>query len=1123
MINFILRWCLHNRLVVLGATALLMHFGWRAMVAVPVDAMPDIGELQVIVYADWPGRSPQDMEDQVIYPLTTSLMGIPKVKVVRSSSNFGFGMVNIIFQDRTDFYWARTRVLERLNLAQRNMPEGVTPVLGPDATALGQIFWYTVENGWFCPDHPHGIWRSVPRGEGEAPEYFGKRSDAPPETALEQVRFAMEGTCPIDGNPLQHSGLDLGQLRSLQDWYIRFQLNGVAGVSEVATVGGYVQQYQIEVDPDALSGHDIPVGHVAMAVRRSNLDVGAQVVEEGQVEYVVRGVGFIESLDDIRSIVVKATSSGTPVRIGDVANVTLGPDFRRGILDKAGVPAVGGVALMRHGENPLAVIERLEVKAAELEAGLPPGVRIEPFYDRSEIVRRAQSTLNDALVTALIVTLVVVLLFLGDPRTSLIICSVLPASILIGFLLMKLVGMPSNIMSLGGIAIAIGVMVDAGIVVCENMYRHLSERRDECRGDAKKRLQVAFEGAKQVAGPIFFALLIIIVAFIPVFSLTGQAGRLFIPLAFTKTFVMAGAALLAITLLPVLASLLLRGWLPRPESNPLTWVQTRLLLGIYRPVIQFSLLAGPIVVPLIVVGLVAIAVVTYPKISSEFMPPLNEGDLLYMPVLQPGVSLTEAGDILQTQDRLIASIPEVAQVVGKSGRAETATDPAPILMFETIIRLNPPETWRPGVTRQDIIDEIVALTRMPGLSPIMTQPIQNRIDMLATGIQTPVGIKVFGDDLSTIERIAIQIEEVAKGVQGAVGPYAERIGSRPYLEIDIDRDAIARHGLTIEDVQSVIMTSLGGMNISWTVEGRERYPIRIRYPRELRDSLDDIRRILVPAPRGAQIPLGQLARIERTLGPSMISSENTRTYARVFISVNTDEVGVVDFVDELQQRLDEEVRPNLPPGHYYTISGQYEAELESRARLSMVLPICLTMILFLLYLKFQSIADAILLFSALPFALTGGLLLQSWLGFKFSTAVWVGYIALFGVAVEDGIVMLEYLRERAGEATDNLRQAIVEGAVLRVRPIMMTTMTTILALLPIFILFDFSDGWIPAMSANHRPGTEIMQPIAAPTIGGMVTATLTNLILVPVAFYWLESLRRRFRKGSRTEAAGGAR
>ncbi len=1078
MTNRVIHWCLHNQILVLAGSALIIFFGWQAMRAVPVDAMPNIGELQVIVYADWPGRSPQDVEDQVIYPLTTTLMGIPKVKVVRSSSNFGFGLVNIIFEDGTEYYWARTRVLERLNLAQGQMPDGVVPVLGPDATALGQIYWYTVENGWLCHDHP-------------------------------EMRDLESGICPIDGQTLQRSTLDIGQLRSLQDWYIRYQINGVQGVSEVATVGGYVQQYQIEVNPDALVAHGISINHVKMAVRQSNIDVGAQVVEEGQVEYVIRGLGFIETIDDIRNIVVKTDPDGTPVTVEQIANVTRGPDFRRGVLDNAGVPATGGVVLMRHGENPLSVIERVETKIEELEAGLPAGVRITPFYNRTDIVERAQATLTEALTVEVIVTLLVVLLFLGDPRSALIICSVLPIGMLIGFLLMRVLGMPSNIMSLGGIAIAIGVMVDAGIVVSENMYRHLAERKAEYQGDPAARLRVAHEGARQVGGPIFFALMIIIVAFIPVFALTGQAGRLFQPLAFTKTFVMTGAALLAITLLPVLASLFLRGWLPHPERNPLTWIQNRALLGLYRPVIRFALALGPIVVPVIVIVLITVAVLIFPLIPSEFMPPLNEGDLLYMPVLLPGASLSEASEIMSMQDRLISTIPEVARVVGKAGRAETATDPAPIVMFETIIQLHPPEQWREGVDRQHIIDEIIGLTSMPGLSPIMTQPIQNRIDMLATGIQTPVGIKVFGDDIHRIEEIAVQIESLVGAIPGAVGPYAERVGSRPYLEIDIDRAAIARHGLTIDDVQSVIMSALGGMNVTWTVEGRERYPVRIRYPRELRDNLDAIRRILVPTPRGAQVPLEQLARIERTLGPTMVASENTRTYARVFVSIDTDQVGVVDFVEELQAVLDEQIRPHLPPGYYYAISGQYEAELESRERLSMVLPICLAVIFFLLYLKFNSLADALLLFTALPFALTGGLVLQWWLEFKFSTAVWVGYIALFGVAVEDGIVMIEYLREKAAAARDNLREAVIEGALLRVRPIMMTTVTTILALLPIFIAFDFSEGWIPVIMANHSAGTEIMQPIAAPTIGGMVTATLTNLIIVPVVFFWIESLRRR--------------
>ncbi|NUP89203.1 MAG: efflux RND transporter permease subunit [Candidatus Sumerlaeia bacterium] len=1107
MISRLIAWCMRNQLATLFASALLLSLGFHAMRTITVDAMPDIGEMQVIVFADWPGRSPQDVEDQVTYPLTTSLMGIPRVKAVRSASEFGFGMVNVIFEDHTDFYWARTRVLERLSQAQGLMPDGVTPILGPDATALGQIYWYTIENGWYCEDHPHGLWVSVPTDASAEAQFFEDRRDAPPGTVLERAPFTQDGRCPIDGMPLHRSNLDLAQLRSLQDWYIRFQLNGVPGVSEVATVGGYVQQYQIDVDPDALASYGVSLTELTDAVRASNIDVGAQVIEQGQVEYVVRGRGFIESLDDIRSIVVKTSPEGTPVRIEQLGSVSLGPDFRRGILDNAGVPATGGVAVMRFGENPLRVIDRLEEKITDLEGGLPPGVRIVPFYDRTHVIERAQATLTEALREELIITVIVIMLMMGDPRMAVVVCSALPMAALLGFFLMERFGIQSNIMSLGGIAIAIGVVDDAAIVMVENIYRHLSTRRGEWKGDNRARLRIITEAAQEVGAPVFQAFLVIVVAFVPVFVLSGQAGKLFHPLAWTKSFVMLGAGTLAVTLMPVLCAVVMRGVMPPAEQNPLARLQNRLLFALYRPALRGTMLLGPVVIPLMAGGLLAGALFAWPRIKSEFMPPLNEGDLLYMPVLLPGASLTEAREILRVQDQLISSVPEVISVVGKAGRAETATDPAPVTMFETIIQLRPQEEWRPGVTRQHIIDEITNLTRMPGLGPIMTQPIQNRIDMLASGIQTPVGVKVFGDDLREIERIAIRIEEVARGIPGAVNPYAERIGSRPYLEIDIDRAAIARYGLRIDDVQTVIESALGGENITTTVEGRERYPVRVRYQRELRENLDAIRRILVPTPSGAQIPLEQLAAVRRTLGPAMIASENTRTYARVFVPVNTEVTGLVDFVEDLQAALDREIRPTLPAGYYYTISGQYEAELESRARLRVVVPVCLAVILFLLYMQFHSWAEALLLFSALPFGLAGGLLFQWWMGYNFSTAVWVGYIALFGTAVEDGIVMLETLKAKAARAAV-LSAAIVEGSLERVRAIVMTNLTTIIALFPLFLEFHSTGGWLPGFHFNQEPGTEIMQPIAAPTIGGMFTSTMTTLLVVPVVFYWLESFRR---------------
>ena len=1039
---------------------LLAGAGVWALLNTPVDAIPDIGELQVLVIADWPGRSPRDVEDQITYPLTTKLMGIPNVKTIRGNSAFGFSLVNIIFEEGTDFYWARTRVLERINLAQSDMPAGVTPLLGPDATALGQIFWYTIENVYYCPDHPH-------------------------------ITGTSPATCPEGGNELVLAESDLGELRSLQDWYVRYQLNGVEGVSEVASVGGYVKQYQIDVDPAAMYSRGVSIADIIRAVRRSNIDVGGKVFEEGGMEFIIRGAGFVKSPVDLERIVL-AAPGGVPVTVGDVADVTIGPDFRRNALDKEGAEAVGGVVIMRHGENPLAVIRRLKEKIAEIESGLPPGIRIVPFYDRTEVIGRAMRTLEIALIEEIIVAALVLLLFLWHIRSTLIITTVLPLGVLGAFLFMRLIGMPSDIMSLGGIAIAIGVMVDAGIVMTENIYRRLSE--SERALSARERLETTVSAAKEVGPPIFFAILIIIVAFVPVFALTGQSGKLFRPLAFTKTFVMAVSAVLSITLLPVLSSLFMRGRIERKGRNRLA----RLLTSLYRPVVT-RVMRWRLLVVIIAAASVIAGVLLFAVIPGEFMPPLDEGDLLFMPVLLPGASLSQVKEVMRTQDIVIKSMPEVETVVGKLGRAETATDPAPVAMIETVIKLKPKDEWRPGMTRGKLIEEIKERTRMPGVSPIMTQPIRNRIDMLATGIQTPVGIKVFGNDLAEIERVAVRIEEIVRGIRGARGPYAERLGDKPYLEIEVDRKRAARYGVLVGDIQNVISTAVGGMNISTTVEGRERYPIRVRYPRELRDSEREIGNVLVPTPSGAQIPLSLVASIRRTPGPAMIATENTMPYVRVFTSIDTEEVGLMEFVDELEAALAREIKPILPRGVYYSIAGQYQYKREADRRLLVLVPVCLFIIYLLLYIKLKSLSSALVLVSALPFSFVGAVILQYILGIKFSVAVWVGYIALFGVAVEDGIVILDYMSSRIGEGGD-LRASAIEAATLRVRPILMTTATTILALLPVMLATG--------------TGSEIMRPIATPTVGGMITCTLSNLFIVPLLYVWIEERRRGTRSGA---------
>jgi Cu(I)/Ag(I) efflux system membrane protein CusA/SilA len=1054
MIDCIIEWCIRNRFLVVSAVLVLAGTGVWALTQTPIDAIPDIGEMQVIVIADWPGRSPRDVEDQITYPLTTKLMGVPRIKTIRGNSAFGFSLVNIIFEEGTDFYWARTRVLERINLALSDMPPGVIPVLGPDATALGQIFWYTIENVYYCPEHP-----SV-------------TSDEP-------------GTCPEDGRRLVLAESDLGELRSLQDWYIRYQLNAVEGVSEVASVGGYVKQYQIDVDPYRLYSRGVSIVKVIQAVRRSNIDVGAKVFEEGGMEFIIRGVGFVKSIEDLERIVLEAPG-GVPVTISDVADVSIGPDFRRNALDKGGAESVGGVVVMRYGENPLEVVDRLKRRIEEIESGLPPGIRIVPFYDRTEVIGRATHTLEIALIEEIIVAAVILLLFLWHFRSTLIITVVLPLGVLGAFLFMKLIGMASNIMSLGGIAIAIGVMVDAGIVMTENIHRHLASA--EGRPDGKERLDVTIAAAKEVGAPIFFAILIIIVAFVPVFALLGQAGRLFRPLAFTKTFVMTVSAILSITLLPVLSTLLLRGRLRRSGENPMT----RLIIRLYRPAAAWALRRRKPVIAS-AAALLAAGVFLLTAIPSEFMPPLDEGDLLFMPVLLPGASLTQVKEVMKTQDIIIQSLPEVETVVGKLGRAETATDPAPVAMIETVIKLKPKDEWRPGMTRGKLIEEIKEKTRMPGVSPIMTQPIRNRIDMLATGIQTPIGVKVFGSDPAAIERIGVRIEEIIREIPGARGPFAERLGNKPYLEIELDRTRAARYGVLIGELQEIIATAVGGMNISTTVEGRERYPIRVRYPRELRDSEEEIGKVLVPTSSGAQIPLSLVADIRRIPGPAMIATENTLPYVRVFTSIDTDEVGLMEFVAELEETLEREIKPVLPKGVYYSIAGQYEYKREADRRLIVLVPICLFVIYLLLYIKFKSLSAALVLVTALPFSFIGAVALQYILGIRFSVAVWVGYIALFGVAVEDGIVILDYMRKRASQGGD-IRASAIEAATLRVRPILMTTATTILALLPIMLATG--------------TGSEVMRPIATPTVGGMVTCTLSNLFIVPILFIWISEKRR---------------
>ncbi|NIM97978.1 MAG: CusA/CzcA family heavy metal efflux RND transporter [candidate division Zixibacteria bacterium] len=1082
MINGIITWCTGNRFIVIAFLAAILAAGLWALKRTPIDAIPDIGVNQQIVFVDWPGRSPKDVEDQVVYPLTINLLGIPGVEVIRSNSLFGFGMINIIFEDKVDFYWSRTRVLERINLALKDIPGGVVPVLGPDATALGQVYWYTVENGYYCPDHP-------------------------------RKTYAAPGKCPESGKPLIRSQHNLAELRSIQDWFIKFQLTSVKGVSEVASVGGYVKQYQIDVDPNKMLSYRIEMIKLIRAVKGSNVDVGAKVIEEGGTEWIVRGLGFIKDIEDIENIVIGA-HKGVPVYIKNIGQVSVGPEFRRGALVRDGSEAVGGIVLMRYGENPLEVIEGVKAKIEEIRTGLPLGLRIVGYYDRSALIRRAVNTLRTALVQALFIAVAVILLFMGQIRSSFIISVILPVGILMSFLVMYVLKVPSNIMSLGGLALSIGVMVDAGIVMTENIARHLGAARGK-----KGKSQVILQAAREVGAPIFFSMLIIITAFITIFTLTGQSGKLFKPLALTTISAMGSAAVLSITVIPLLCVLLLRRRMRPPERHPIT----RFLQWVYRPLLRFSmdhrlmvLLLAMLFVIISLLPMLGAKVITsplakvlplgkipgintvsekldtaLPGIKSEFMPPLNEGDLLYMPLLLPGASLTQVKQVMAKQTLIIKEFPEVITAVGKLGRAETATDPAPVGMIEAIIILKPEDQWRPGMTKLRLIRDIIEKTQMAGVSPIMTQPIRNRIDMLSTGIQTPVGVKIFGSDLKVIERIAVEVEDLIRRIPGAVNPYAERVGNKPYLEIEINRNQVARHGIKVGDVQSLIMTALGGMNITTTVEGRERYPVRVRYMRELRDNIEATKRVMMATPFGYQVPLSQLARITRVLGPAKIASEDTLLYSRIFVDVDTEKTGIVDFVKKADRIIKSSV--SFPPGYFITWSGQYEYEVQSRKRLMLVVPICIAAIFMLLYVKFKSVSATLILLMAVPFAFIGGIWLQFFLGYKFSTAVWVGYIALFGVAVEAGVVMVEYLLQRKKtEGNENpLKDVVIEAALLRVRPIVMTTATTVLALMAVML--------------STGTGSEVMKPIAVPTVGGMITATLTNLILIPVLFYWVNT------------------
>ena len=1029
MINRLIELSLRNRFLVVGFFALIAAWGYWALLTTPLDAIPDLSDNQVIVFSDWSGRSPQEIEDQVTYPLTVSLQGLPGVRVVRSSSAFGFSMINVIFEDEIDLYFARSRVLERLQLLTKALPAGVVPTLGPDATGVGHVFWYTVEGG----------------------------------------------------------GKSLRDLRSLQDWFIRYQLNAVPGVAEVASVGGTVRQYQVDVDPQRLRAYRIPISAVVDAVMRSNRNVGGNVVEATGTWTVVRGLGLVESVADVEQIVVGAENV-VPIYVSQVAKVQIGDAFRAAALVKGGDEAVGGVIVARYGVSTVDVIHGVKEKIAALQPGLPAGVKIVPFYDRSALIERAVSTLRRALIEETLVVTVINILFLLNVRSVLIVTIPLPLAVLSAFLFMRYLGITSNIMSLAGIAIAIGVLVDAAIVVTENAFRYIERHGINTRNRVRV-AQAVLEATKVVGRPIFFSMAIIILAFVPVFALTGQEGKLFRPLAFTKTFSMAGATLLSVTLVPVLCSLFIGGRVRGEESNPIM----RPLMWLYRPVLGWALrhrIATIAAAALVFVG----AVVVAPRIGREFMPPLNEGHLMFMPVTDSAIGLPQAIDIVKKQNVAIARVPEVADVVAKIARAETSTDPSPVNMTETIVTLKPESAWRRGMTREKLIAEMDEAAALPGVANIWTQPIINRINMLTTGIRSEVGVKIFGSDLTVLQERARAAADLLRQVPGAADVYPEQVTGAPYLDIKVNRAAAARYGITVGAIQDVIETAVGETNLTVTIEGRQRFPMRVRYAPEYRTSVEALGGVLITAPNGTQVPLAQVADLRPVSGPSMIASENGLLVVSVLLNVRGRDVG--SFVEESRRVLAE--RLPLPAGSYIQWSGQYENEVRARQRLLIVIPVVLIVLYVLLYLTYQSFLEAAHVLMAVPFALSGGIYLVWALGYNFSVAVWVGFIALFGTAVQTAVVMVIYLEEAVARKRESLGgaltrgallEAVTDGALLRLRPKVMTVSTVVASLLPIM--------W------SHSTGAEVMKPLATPVLGGMVSSLAHVLLVTPVIFYWL--------------------
>ena len=1023
MLDRIIEVSVRSRLLASIFVILVLIAGASAVRTIPLDAIPDLSDVQVVVFTEYPGQSPQVVEDQVTYPLTTTMLSVPGSRVVRGYSFFGLSFVYVIFEDGTDMYWARTRVLEYLNYVGDQLPEGVSPALGPDATGVGWVFEYAL------------------------------RSD-------------------------RH---DLQELRSMQDWQLRYELQQVEGVSEVASLGGFVKQYQVTVDPQKLQAFGIPLSHVRMAIKGSNKDVGGRVVELAEVEYMVRSFGYLETLDDLRGIPLGVDEDHVPIRLADVADVAVGPELRRGLAELDGEgEVVGGVVIARYGSNALEVIHNVKERLAELEANLPEGVEVVTTYDRSGLIERAVETLQEKIVEECLIVGLICLFFLFHLRSAVVVIFTLPGGVLLAFLAMKIQGLTADIMSLAGIAIAIGAMVDAAIVMIENMHRHI-----EAAPPDKSRWEISIEASKEVGPSLFFSLLIIAVSFMPIFALQGQEGRLFKPLAFTKTYAMLGAAVLSITMVPILMGLLIRGRVRPAGENPVN----RFLVASYRPLLR-GVLRHPLLTGLVAVAALAVTVWPAGRLGSEFMPPLDEGDLLYMPSMLPGVSITEARQVLQVTDAMIKELPEVATVFGKVGRAQSATDPAPLSMVETIVQLKPRSEWRPGMTLEGLQKELDRKVRLPGVTNAWTMPIKTRIDMLSTGIKTPVGIKILGPDLDVLARLAEEIEGPLRDVPGTASVYAERVTGGNFLDIRIRRESAARYGIRVDDVQAVVSSALGGMNVTHTVEGLERYPVNVRYPRELRQSVQGISSVLVDSPMGHPVPLGQLADISFSRGAPVIKTEGARPTAWIYVDVTTTDIG--GYVGLARALVEERIE--LPPGYSIVWSGQFEYMERAAERLRTIVPVTVAIVFLLLYIHFGTLTDSLIVIGGLPFAIVGGIWLLWALSFDISVAVSVGFIALAGVASEMTVVMLVYLKHaiealeaRGGAHTpETLVAAVTEGASQRIRPIVMTAAAAIGGLLPIM----WSDG----------AGASITKRIAAPMIGGMISTTVVTLLVVPVVY-----------------------